>query len=72
MASQRGRYIVEPKIFTRRHVNFWTKEDKNTLEAYRDSYTQAAGNYLSTKSKVSKIGNNLKPISSNSFYKLIN
>ncbi|CAN6542711.1 unnamed protein product [Malus baccata var. baccata] len=38
--------FVEPKIFTRRHVDFWTKEDKNTLEAYRVSYTRAVENHF--------------------------
>ncbi|CAN6587810.1 unnamed protein product [Malus baccata var. baccata] len=38
---------------------FLTKEDKTTLEAYRDSHAQAAGNYPSTKSKVPKIANQL-------------
>ena len=56
--------FVEPKIITRRHVDFWVKEDKNTLEAYCDSYTRAAGNYPSTKSKVPKEGNKFKVTSS--------
>ncbi|RXH87576.1 hypothetical protein DVH24_034476 [Malus domestica] len=47
---------VEAKIFTRRHVDFWIKEDKNTLDAYRDSYARAAGNHLLTKSKMAKEG----------------
>ena len=50
---------------------FLTKKDKTTLEVYRDSYVQSADNYPSTKSKVPKIGNNLKSISSNPFYKVI-
>ena len=45
-------------------MDFWIKDDKNTLEAYRDSYAQAAGNDPSTKSKVPKIGNKFKTISS--------
>ena len=36
----------------------------NTLEAHRDSYAVAVVNHPSTKSKVPKIGNNSKPISS--------
>ncbi|RXH76869.1 hypothetical protein DVH24_019757 [Malus domestica] len=35
---------------------FWIEEDKNTLEAYQDSYAQAASNHPSTKSKMPKIG----------------
>ena len=62
--------FVEPKIIIRRHMDFWTKEDKNTLEVQWDSYARAAGNHPSTKSKVPKIGNNSKPISSNPFYKV--
>ena len=54
--------FVEPKIITRRHVDFWVKEGKNTLEAYWDSYTRAAGNHPSTKSKVPKEGNKFKVI----------
>ncbi|CAN6711199.1 unnamed protein product [Malus baccata var. baccata] len=40
-----------------RHVDFWTKEDKNTLEAYRVSYTRAVENHPSTKSGVPKMAN---------------
>ena len=56
--------FVEPKIITRRHVDFWVKEGKNTLEAYWDSYMRAADNHPSTKSKVPKEGNKFKVISS--------
>ncbi|RXH76017.1 hypothetical protein DVH24_042804 [Malus domestica] len=35
---------------------FWIKENKNTLEAYRDSYARTAGNHPSTKSKMPKKG----------------
>ena len=54
-----------------RHMDFLTKEDQTTLEAHRDSYARAADNHPLTKSKVPKIDNNLKPISSNRFYKVI-
>ena len=54
--------FVEPKIITRRHVDSWVKEDKNTLEAYWDSYARAADNHPSIKSKMSKIGNKFKDI----------
>ena len=43
---------------------FLDKNGKNIIEAYQDSYTRAAGNHPSTKSKWHKIGNNSKPISS--------
>ncbi|CAN6568286.1 unnamed protein product [Malus baccata var. baccata] len=46
---------VKPKIITRRHVDLWVKEDKNTLGAYRDSYARAAGSHHLTKSKMPKI-----------------
>ncbi|RXH84046.1 hypothetical protein DVH24_026945, partial [Malus domestica] len=49
--------FVEPKIFTRRHVGFLDKKDKNTLAVQRGSYAQAAGNPLSTKTEVPKIAN---------------
>ncbi|KAM2050412.1 hypothetical protein ACFX16_032137 [Malus domestica] len=62
---------LEPKIFTRRHVGVLDKKEKNILAVQRGSYAQAAGNPLSTKTEVPKIGNNSKSISSNPFYKVI-